>query len=354
MRPLPRLPLPLPLLLPAPPLAELLEILGSIINGFALPLKEEHKHFLKRALMPLHKPKCLPAYHQQLSYCVTQVGERAHGGGVALQRARDSPRTSRPRCALPAVCGEGPAAGRGRDLLLAQVLAADKQPQGGAVLGGAGGGAGADAGARGATQARGRPCLRRPRPRAPCPQAEEFARVVEPLFKQIARCLTSSHFQVAERSLFLWNNEYIVQQVAQHRCAIAWACVCWGGGRGRLAGWGVTSRRCHGPRQGKVTRRLCAPPRAQGDGGAVGCGRAGAQCQAPLEPGSAQPHAQRAQDAHRTGRPVILASSATARGCRVTAGRCVITPRRGGVCGCGLAAVLARSLTPGPARAAGG
>ena len=127
-----------------------------------------------------------------------------------------------------------------------------------------------------------------------------------------------------------------------------------GGGRGRLAGWGVTSRRCHGPRQGKVTRRLCAPPRAQGDGGAVGCGRAGAQCQAPLEPGSAQPHAQRAQDAHRTGRPVILASSATARGCRVTAGRCVITPRRGGVCGCGLAAVLARSLTPGPARAAGG
>ena len=28
----------------------------------------------QRALMPLHKPKCLPAYHQQLSYCVTQVG----------------------------------------------------------------------------------------------------------------------------------------------------------------------------------------------------------------------------------------------------------------------------------------
>ena len=26
--------------------AELLEILGSIINGFALPLKEEHKTFL--------------------------------------------------------------------------------------------------------------------------------------------------------------------------------------------------------------------------------------------------------------------------------------------------------------------
>ena len=52
-------------------------------------------------------------------------------------------------------------------------------------------------------------------PPCACLQADEFSRVMEPLFKQIARCLTSSHFQVAERSLFLWNNEYIVQQVAQ-------------------------------------------------------------------------------------------------------------------------------------------
>ncbi|PKI77040.1 hypothetical protein CRG98_002543 [Punica granatum] len=53
-------------------IAELLEILGSIINGFALPLKEEHKLFLVRALIPLHKPKCLAMYHLQLSYCITQ------------------------------------------------------------------------------------------------------------------------------------------------------------------------------------------------------------------------------------------------------------------------------------------
>ena len=37
-------------------------------------------------------------------------------------------------------------------------------------------------------------CL--PCPALPCPQAEEFARVQEPLFRQISRCLTSSHFQV--------------------------------------------------------------------------------------------------------------------------------------------------------------
>ncbi|KAJ1375926.1 Protein phosphatase 2A, regulatory B subunit, B56 [Sesbania bispinosa] len=57
-------------------IAELLEILGSIINGFALPLKEEHKLFLVRVLIPLHKPKCIPMYHQQLSYCITQFVEK--------------------------------------------------------------------------------------------------------------------------------------------------------------------------------------------------------------------------------------------------------------------------------------
>ena len=29
--------------------------------------------FLTRALMPLHKPKCVGMYHQPLAYCVTQV-----------------------------------------------------------------------------------------------------------------------------------------------------------------------------------------------------------------------------------------------------------------------------------------
>lgn len=37
----------------------------------------------------------------------------------------------------------------------------------------------------------------------------------------VSACLLASHaacrLQVAERSLFLWNNEYIVQLVAQHR-----------------------------------------------------------------------------------------------------------------------------------------
>lgn len=53
-------------------IAELLEIFGSVISGFALPLKEEHKMFLWRALIPLHKPKSIGIYHQPLTYCVVQ------------------------------------------------------------------------------------------------------------------------------------------------------------------------------------------------------------------------------------------------------------------------------------------
>mmetsp|Transcript_13713 Transcript_13713/g.14253 ORF Transcript_13713/g.14253 Transcript_13713/m.14253 type:complete len:522 (+) Transcript_13713:12-1577(+) len=53
-------------------IGELLEILGSIINGFAIPLKAEHLQFLEKCLLPLHKPNKLNLYHPQLSYCITQ------------------------------------------------------------------------------------------------------------------------------------------------------------------------------------------------------------------------------------------------------------------------------------------
>lgn len=56
--------------------AELLEILGSIINGFALPLKDEHKTFLLKVLLPLHKVRSLSVYHPQLAYCVVQFLEK--------------------------------------------------------------------------------------------------------------------------------------------------------------------------------------------------------------------------------------------------------------------------------------
>jgi serine/threonine-protein phosphatase 2A regulatory subunit B' len=57
-------------------IAELLEILGSIINGFTLPLKPEHVKFLMTVLLPLHKVKTLNQFQPQLVYCVIQFLEK--------------------------------------------------------------------------------------------------------------------------------------------------------------------------------------------------------------------------------------------------------------------------------------
>jgi serine/threonine-protein phosphatase 2A regulatory subunit B' len=142
--------------------AELLEILGSIINGFALPLKEEHKQFLHKALMPLHKPKCVSMYHQQLAYCVTQFVEKDAklAGPVIKALLHFWPMSNSQKEVL--FLGE-----------LEEILELTQTP--------------------------------------------EFVDVMRPLFRQMARCLNSSHFQVAERALFLWNNEYIVHLVASNR-----------------------------------------------------------------------------------------------------------------------------------------
>jgi len=142
--------------------AELLEILGSIINGFALPLKDEHKMFLSRALMPLHKPKCVALYHQQLAYCVTQFVEKDPKLAEAVigSLLRFWPVTNSQKEVL--FLGE-----------LEEVLELTQQL--------------------------------------------EFSRVLVPLFRQLARCLSSAHFQVAERALFLWNNDQIIGLVALFR-----------------------------------------------------------------------------------------------------------------------------------------
>jgi len=147
--------------------AELLEILGSIINGFALPLKDEHKQFLSRALIPLHKPSgsCIQQYHQQLSYCITQYLEKD------------------PKLAdiiLKGLIKYWPHTNSSKEVMFLNELEELLE----------------------------------------LTQSPDFAKVAEPLFRLIARCINSPHFQVAERALFLWNNEYIVSLIAKSRDVI--------------------------------------------------------------------------------------------------------------------------------------
>ena len=51
---------------------EILEIMISIINGYAIPLKQEHKDFLIKILLPLHTSNFLHTFHSNLLYCVNQ------------------------------------------------------------------------------------------------------------------------------------------------------------------------------------------------------------------------------------------------------------------------------------------
>jgi len=141
---------------------ELLEILGSIINGFALPLKDEHKEFLTKALTPLHKVKSLGSFNQQLSYCLAQYVEKD------------------PRLAY--------------DIITAMLRFWPQSITAKQVL-----------------------FLNQLEETLELTQPSEFHRMQEPLFRRVAQCISCPHFQVAERTLFFWNNDYIVKLINQNR-----------------------------------------------------------------------------------------------------------------------------------------
>lgn len=48
----------------------------------------------------------------------------------------------------------------------------------------------------------------------------EFQKVMAPLFRQLAKCVSSPHFQVAERALYYWNNEYIMSLITDNATTI--------------------------------------------------------------------------------------------------------------------------------------
>jgi len=141
---------------------ELLEILGSIINGFALPLKEEHKDFLIRALIPLQKVRCLSSFFQQLCYCMAQYVEK-------------DPRLAQD--IIISMLRYWPVSITSKQVLFLNELEETLE----------------------------------------LTQSTEFHKVQHALFRRIARCITCPHFQVAERTLFLWNNDYVVKLINENR-----------------------------------------------------------------------------------------------------------------------------------------
>jgi serine/threonine-protein phosphatase 2A regulatory subunit B' len=128
--------------------------LFSIINGFALPLKDEHKLFLEKTLLPLHKTRYLSLYFRQLSYCIVQFIEKDPSLSIPVIRGllRIWPKTNTTKEVM--FLSE-----------IEEIL--DIMP------------------------------------------VEYFGPICEALFKQLALCIDSNHFQVAERALMFWHIEYI-------------------------------------------------------------------------------------------------------------------------------------------------
>ena len=51
-------------------IVEILDILASIISGFAVPLREEHHDFFEKIILPLHKVQTSHLFFQSLQRCV--------------------------------------------------------------------------------------------------------------------------------------------------------------------------------------------------------------------------------------------------------------------------------------------
>ena len=108
-----------------------------------------------QALLPLHKPKCVNLYHQQLSYCIIQYVEKDRDTGITVIRGLIScwPWTDSQK----------------------QVLLINELEELLELLG-----------------------------------YEQLQVIQTELFRHLALLIGSDHFQVAERTLFLWNNEHLV------------------------------------------------------------------------------------------------------------------------------------------------
>ena len=50
---------------------------------------------------------------------------------------------------------------------------------------------------------------------------EDIKAIEKPLFRMLAKCVASEHFQIAQRTLYVWNNEVLKENVLNPRKAFA-------------------------------------------------------------------------------------------------------------------------------------
>jgi serine/threonine-protein phosphatase 2A regulatory subunit B' len=124
-------------------------------------LKEEHKIFLIRVLIPLHKARSLSLYHPQLAYCILQFLEKDSNltEEVIMGLLRYWPKINSPK-----------------ELMFLNEIEDIFE-----II-----------------------------------DPMEFQKIEIPLFAQLSKCISSPHFQVSEKVLCFFNNEYFVSLVTEN------------------------------------------------------------------------------------------------------------------------------------------
>ena len=142
--------------------SELLDIMASIISGFAVPLREEHVIFFKNIIIPLHKVQTSNLYFDNLIRCSMLFLTKDSTLSIPL---------------LEGILKYWPFANYAKETLFLQEL----------------------------------------------PEVFEFCDVekIQPLvgklFKRVIRCISGSHLQVADRAMCLFESESFISIIKQYK-----------------------------------------------------------------------------------------------------------------------------------------
>ena len=142
--------------------SELLDILASIISGFAVPLREEHVIFFKNIIIPLHKVQTSNLYFDNLIRCSMLFLTKDSSLAILL---------------LEGILKYWPFANFVKETLFLQEL----------------------------------------------PEVLEFCDVekikplIPKLFKRIVKCISGSHLQVADRAMCLFESESFIQIIKTYK-----------------------------------------------------------------------------------------------------------------------------------------
>jgi serine/threonine-protein phosphatase 2A regulatory subunit B' len=142
-------------------ITELLDIMISIVNGYVVPLKQEHIDFLVKIILPLHTSYFLHLFHASLAYCVMQYIQKDPTLITVVVRGLVK--------IWPIWCSF-------KELLFLHEIGEIVEVM----------------------------------------SITQFAELCEQLFHTVGHCVRSNNFQVSESAMLLWKNDRFVQYTTFH------------------------------------------------------------------------------------------------------------------------------------------